>query len=92
VPWFWQEEYRTPPRADFDLNFRRGRRVPALPTAWTCEQMQWRANKIAEYGAGFEWLFDQEYPATPALAFRARRASRSSPDQGDGGGQQPLPR
>jgi len=33
------------------------------------EQMQWRANKISTYGDGFEWLFDQEYPATAADAF-----------------------
>jgi hypothetical protein len=69
VPWFWQEEYRTPPRADFeltdeDLEYQRTYGLDA-------EQMQWRANKIREYGSGFEWLFDQEYPATPALAFRS---------------------
>lgn len=33
--------------------------------------MQWRANKISTYGEGFEWLFDQEYPGTPALAFKS---------------------
>jgi hypothetical protein len=34
------------------------------------QQMQWRANKISTYGHGFEWLFDQEYQATAAVAFQ----------------------
>jgi hypothetical protein len=68
VPWFWQPEYRAPIREDRkltseDVDYQQAYGLDA-------EQMQWRANKIATYGAGFEWLFDQEYPASPSLAFR----------------------
>lgn len=69
VPWFWQQEYRTPVRHDFDLSDEDRKYMDAY--GLTMEQMQWRANKIAEYGKGFSWLFDQEYPATAALAFRS---------------------
>lgn len=68
VPWFWQEEYRTEPKPGFVLSAKdeKYRAAYGLDMA----QMQWRASKIAEYGKGFEWLFDQEYPATAALAFQ----------------------
>ena len=69
VPWFWQDEYRAALKPDFamseeDQKYRHAYGLDA-------EQMQWRANKISTYGQGFEWLFDQEYPATPALAFQS---------------------
>lgn len=69
VPWFWQDEYRTEVKPDLELSAE----DVAYQRAYglDMEQMQWRANKIATYGAGFEWLFDQEYPATPAVAFRS---------------------
>lgn len=68
VPWFWQDEYRAPVRKDLELS-------DEDVTYRDCygldmEQMQWRANKITSYGDGFAWLFDQEYPATAALAFQ----------------------
>jgi hypothetical protein len=68
VPWFWQDEYRAPVRKDLELS-------EEDVTYRDCygldmEQMQWRANKITSYGEGFAWLFDQEYPATAALAFQ----------------------
>lgn len=68
VPWFWQEEYRAPVKPDLVL-------TPEDVTYRDCygldmQQMQWRANKITSYGEGFAWLFDQEYPATAALAFQ----------------------
>lgn len=70
IPWFWQDEYRTPVRdgleerlSSEDLEYMRAYDLDL-------EQMQWRANKIADKGPGFEWLFDQEYPATPAIAFK----------------------
>lgn len=68
VPWFWQDEYRADPQPGFKLGLKdeKYRHAYGLDLA----QMQWRANKIAEYGAGFAWLFDQEYPATAALAFK----------------------
>lgn len=69
VPWFWSDEYRAPVRADFVLSpeDREYQRAYGL----TLEQMQWRANKVATYGEGFQWLFDQEYPATASLAFQS---------------------
>lgn len=69
VPWFWQEEYRAPVRDNFTLSEDDLKYQAAYEL--TTEQMQWRANKIAEYGKGNEWLFDQEYPACPELAFRS---------------------
>lgn len=68
VPWFWQDEYRTPVRPNFELSAED--REYQLAYGLDMEQMQWRANKIADKGIGMEWLFDQEYPATPALAFK----------------------
>lgn len=68
VPWFWQEEYRTEPAPGFTLNAESTKYRDAYKL--DLAQMQWRANKIASYGKGFEWVFDQEYPATAALAFK----------------------
>lgn len=68
VPWFWQAEYRTAVKPDFELSD--GDREYQAAYGLDLEQMQWRANKIATYGRGHEWLFDQEYPATAALAFK----------------------
>ena len=68
VPWFWQDEYRT--RAPLDFELSQDDRKYAITYGLDMEQMAWRRNKIITYGAGFEWLFDQEYPATPTLAFR----------------------
>ena len=68
VPWYWQVEYQAPVKKDFTLS--QEDREYQLAYGLTLEQMQWRANKISTYGAGFEWLFDQEYPATAALAFK----------------------
>lgn len=69
VPWFWQPEYRAPVRPDFEMSV--ADREYQLAYGLDREQMQWRANKIQSYGEGFEWLFDQEYPATAALAFQS---------------------
>lgn len=68
VPWMWQDEYRLPVPADFELDESEQKYM----TAHGCdlEQMVWRRAKIAEYGKGFAWLFDQEYPATAAMAFQ----------------------
>lgn len=70
VPWFWQDEYRSTPKPEFEAELSDADRVYMQAYGLDLQQMQWRAHKIAEYGSGFEWLFDQEYPATPALAFR----------------------
>jgi hypothetical protein len=69
VPWFWQDEYRSPVPADFVLTSDEIKYKEAYKL--DNEQMVWRRNKIITYGQGFEWLFDQEYPATPALAFKS---------------------
>lgn len=68
VPWFWQVEYRAAVKPDFEL--AKEDREYQLAYGLDMEQMQWRANKIATYGRGHEWLFDQEYPATATLAFK----------------------
>jgi hypothetical protein len=68
VPWFWQDEYRAGVRDDLELSNEDVKYQ--LAYGLDREQMQWRANKIATYGKGFEWLFDQEYPATASLAFQ----------------------
>ncbi len=68
VPWFWQDEYRAHVPANFTLSADDARYQAAF--GLDIEQMAWRSNKIATYGEGFAWLFDQEYPATAALAFR----------------------
>jgi hypothetical protein len=68
VPWYWQEEYRTDPKPGFKLSLKDEKYRAAF--GLDLAQMQWRANKIAEYGKGFEWLFDQEYPSTASLAFK----------------------
>lgn len=69
VPWFWQEEYRTALRGTLDLTPEDELYMAAF--GLDLEQMQWRADKISSYGHGFAWLFDQEYPATPAMAFQS---------------------
>lgn len=72
VPWFWQDEYRAVIPDGFELS---AEDVKYMETyGLDMAQMAWRANKITLYGAGFGWLFDQEYPATPALAFRSSTA------------------
>lgn len=67
VPWYWQDEYRLPVPDGFELN----EEETAYATAYGCDlgQMAWRRAKIQEFGSGFEWMFAQEYPATPAEAF-----------------------
>lgn len=69
VPWFWQDEYRALVRADLELSTEDVKYQ--LAYGLDREQMQWRANKISSYGKGYEWLFDQEYPATAPLAFQS---------------------
>lgn len=68
VPWFWQDEYRAEVRTDFELSPEDVKYQLAF--GLDMAQMQWRANKTGTYGKGFEWLFDQEYPGTAAMAFQ----------------------
>lgn len=69
VPWYWQDEYRSPVLPSLELTPEEIEYQEAF--GLDMEQMQWRANKIATYESGFEWLFDQEYPAVPELAFQS---------------------
>ena len=75
IPWFWQDEYRTEPRADFAESMSKGDLEYQEAHGLDLAQMQWRHNKVVSYGAGFEWLFDQEYPAVPELAFQSPTAN-----------------
>ena len=68
MPWYWQDEYRAPPRENFELSSED--LAYQLAYGLDLSQMQWRQNKIIEYGDEFAWLFDQEYPATASLAFK----------------------
>lgn len=68
VPWYWQDEYAIDPPADWmpsgeDLDY-------GQPYGLSRAQLYWRRQKIDTDFRGDEALFDQEYPATPALAFR----------------------
>lgn len=65
IPWFWQDEYRRPIPAEFNLSEEDELYQNAHGLA--IEQMAWRQNKIADLG---ELLFMQEYPATAAEAFQ----------------------
>lgn len=69
VPWFWQDEYRAKVPDNFELS--KDDRKYQVAYGLDDQQMAWRQNKIILYGKGYEWLFDQEYPATPALAFKS---------------------
>ncbi len=74
VPWFWQPEYSLEPPQEW---------IPEPGTAdyidrygITKGQGYWRERKLITDFRGDEALFDQEYPATAALAFR-RQAAKS---------------
>lgn len=72
VPWFWEDGYRAPVADNFELS---ADDIKYMDTyGLDMGQMAWRRNKITTYGKGFEWLFDQEYPATASLAFRSSTA------------------
>ena len=66
VPWFWQAEYATEAPNGFELEAEEAEYMQMY--GLTLEQMVWRRNKIIELED--PKLFDQEYPATPDLAFQ----------------------
>ena len=68
VPWFWQEEYRAMPPADWTPPPEQREYGQAF--GLDLMQMYWRWKKIVTDFRNDASLFDQEYPATPALAFR----------------------
>ena len=69
VPWFWQEEYTAVVPVGFELSAEDAKYKDTY--GLDMGQMAWRANKITVYGQSMAWLFDQEYPATAALAFKS---------------------
>lgn len=80
VPWFWQEEYSRPAPADFVLSEEPGdngvsEKEYAKLFNLSNDQMAWRRAKVAELRS--VQLFDQEYPASPEMAFATADAKRS---------------
>lgn len=68
VPWFWQDEYRLPVPEGFVLDPQECEYAELYDL--DLQQMAWRRAKIRDEFRGDVALFDQEYPATSALAFR----------------------
>lgn len=77
VPWFWQEEYRQDPRSEFVMDSAEAEY--AAKYGLDVRQMAWRRQKIIDDFRGDVSLFDQEYPATAALAFRPATESSLIP-------------
>lgn len=73
VPWFWQPEYRLPIPEGFSLDA--DEQEYAERYSLDDPQMVWRRQKVIDDFRGDIALFDQEYPATPALAFRKTGAN-----------------
>lgn len=69
IPWFWEPGYTAPLPGAFVLSEEEATYKEAHNL--TDAQIAWRRAKIKSYGPGNEWLFDQEYPATPEAAFRS---------------------
>jgi len=67
IPWFWQAEYTREAAPDFELDHDDEEYRAAYQL--TLGQMAWRRNKIATDFRGDVSLFDQEYPASPEVAF-----------------------
>lgn len=67
LPWYIMPEYRTAPKPDLELSTQ----DLEYQAAYNLDlgQMQWRANKLATYGPGYEYLWYAEYPACAAEAF-----------------------
>lgn len=68
VPWYIQEEYRKQPSNDFDMSSEDEDYMETF--GLDLYQMAWRANKINSDFHGKIDIFNQEYPATPDLAFQ----------------------
>jgi hypothetical protein len=66
IPWYWQDEYRSPVPAGFVLDEEEAEYAEAY--GLDLGQMAWRRNKIIELKDPL--LFKQEYPATAAEAFQ----------------------
>ena len=72
VPWFWEDGYRAPVPDNMELTSDDVKYMETYRLG--VEQVSWRRNTMTTYGRGMEWVFDQEYPATPSLAFRSSTA------------------
>jgi hypothetical protein len=73
IPWFWETGYRRTPPSDFVMDAEEAEYAERYNL--DIEQMYWRKNKaVTDFNGDYAW-FDQEYPATPALAFRASSAN-----------------
>lgn len=77
VPWFWQPEYCSVVPAGFVLDADEAEYADQY--GLTAGQMVWRRDKITDGFRGDVALFDQEYPATAALAFRKSSANSFIP-------------
>lgn len=69
IPWFWQEEYQrpVPDGIDFEEDELEYQAIFGI----TPQQLYWRRIKIVDEFSNDVGLFDQEYPATLAMAFLA---------------------
>lgn len=69
VPWFWQDEYRKAPPADFTASAEE----KDYQTAYGLDdaQMYWRRVKMEELGG--IWTFRREYPSSAEEAFHSDR-------------------
>lgn len=67
LPWYIQEEYRRKVPEDFKLSQEDQEYMETFDL--DLEQMAWRANKINSDFKGCIDDFNQEYPATPDMAF-----------------------
>lgn len=67
IPWFVQKEYRRTVPADFEMSDEDVEYMEAFDL--DMEQMAWRQAKInTDFAGDVDW-FNQEYPATPDMAF-----------------------
>lgn len=69
VPWFWEEGYRKEVPEGFTLDDDEHLYMEAF--GLDLEQMAWRRAKIVDDFQNDIALFNQEYPATPDMAFQA---------------------
>jgi hypothetical protein len=67
IPWFVQREYRRDVPAGFEMSADDAEYAETF--GLDMEQMAWRASKISTDFAGSVDWFNQEYPATPDMAF-----------------------
>lgn len=80
VPWFWQEEYTRPAPPDFELSAEPeesgiSEEEYAKLFDLSLDRMAWRRAKVAELRSSLR--FDQEYPASPEVAFQSADMAKS---------------